>query len=648
MTDLEKQIAEYSQKYYTDGSSPISDAEFDVLLEKQRQIDPNSPLLGIGHGYEISLDDTAGEKVPHKYNITVGSLPKIHSWDETTKDFRNDILNSNSVVASLKLDGLSVCTYWKNGEFIQAITRGNGKIGIDITNKVKKLLTAQNSLKIDSSFSGAIRGELIMSYENFNKFKPIYDSTHPDNPAKNPRNSAAGIINADGFDYLEYINLVVYTVVADESAIDNTCKKYSQYLDFLKDNFNYVVPYGVDNNIESDFLNKMNKYHDMWYNTYPADGIVLAVNSCTNNNAEILYNSMAYKFPTESVETKVIDVEWTMSRIGYYIPVVHFEPVEIDGTNVERASGQNLEFITANQIDTGAIIEVTKANLIIPYITSVKMKAPSTVVPNKCPVCNAPFIVENKQLRCANPECNNAKFYDTLVWFKTLAPVDGLGDTLITQYLTQTLGEDVSVEAIYKHGQFKDTFSKYVKEELFKKTFNRLFTDKFDLAIAIQALNIPRFGDKTSVKLVEFPEAVKQICKDTSNIPVIDIGDANYKSLVKYSSKFSRLNFIYDQINWETNTTKQESKGNVCITGKLSRKRSEVEAELIKLGFTPVSSVNKDTKYLITDDFESGSSKNVAADKYGVTKIHEAEFFDMFRTNSTTASTPKSSKLFQI
>ena len=181
MNILQKRIQEASQKYYTDGTSNVSDAEFDKMLEQLRKEDPDSPLLGVGHGYDINKDSTVGERVKHKYGVA-GSLDKCHSWEEIPKGFISSI--SDYYQVSLKIDGLSVVLYYREGKLVQALTRGGGEAGIDITPKVALILKENIMLK-DETFTGAVRGEIVMSYNAFER----YQADHAD--AKNPRNTAA-------------------------------------------------------------------------------------------------------------------------------------------------------------------------------------------------------------------------------------------------------------------------------------------------------------------------------------------------------------------------------------------------------------------------------------------------------------------------
>ena len=215
------------------------------------------------------------------------------------------------------------------------------------------------------------------------------------------------------------------------------------------------------------------------------------------------------------------------------------------------------------------------------------------------------------------------------MWFNKLAPTDGLGDTLICKFLDDMFGDAVSIEKIYLHGKIEGT-SDSVQYNKFVQAYNTLFDGEFSLSDAIQALNIPGFGAVTATKLAKHSKEIKKFL----SIPnydlggVKDIGKANYATLIENTDKLHRLTFIKDNIIWKPSKSKEEIQ--VCITGKLSVKRSEFERELKTVGFTPVSSVTKKTQYLITDNPNSGSSKNIAAKKFGTSILSEQEFRDKF------------------
>ena len=188
-------------------------------------------------------------------------------------------------------------------------------------------------------------------------------------------------------------------------------------------------------------------------------------------------------------------------------------------------------------------------------------------------------------------------------------------------------GENISIDAIYQHGMFSESEieTQYVKKTEFRKMFNALFTNKVKLSSAIQALNIPRFGEVTSIKAAQYPEMILDLMEGKAyNTDKLRIGDANFESMVANVDKFRQLNHIKEQIMWEGQPS-VEPKGKVAITGKLSVKRSVFEEELRNAGYIP-GNIAKDTKFLITDDPNSNSSKNAKADEWGIQKITEEEF----------------------
>ena len=635
MSLLQKRIMEASQKYYSDGTSDVSDKEFDEMLDQLREEDPNSPLLDVGHGYDINKDSTVGERVKHRYGVA-GSLDKCHSWSEIPKAF----LESSIFWASVKLDGLSVVLYYKDGLLYQALTRGGGTSGIDITPKVRAILRTNVKLA-DRTFTGAVRGEIVMSFDNFSK----YLLKHPD--AKNPRNTAAGIINSKEWskEDLDLLDIVVYTVVGHETFMnlpdDNNFKDYQHIWAWLLTNFNEVASFQIiDMSLsvrpEDTFIEQMNFLRDEWYGKYPSDGIVIAqdnvlqIGSEGDNRIKVIYTAIAFKFKAESEVTRIIGIEWNLTKTKYLVPRINVETVQLSGTNVSWATGFNAQNMKNQQLGIGAEVSIMKSGEIIPYIEDV-ITPVECELPTKCPCCGADLEWSGVHLQCPNIECADADLQDTLIWMKFIAPWDGLGDTLKIRYLSEMFGENISISKVYEHGEFNklEVESDSVKETEFRKMFNAMFTNKVKLSDAIQALNIPRLGDVTSRKLAEHPDMIEYFIQaadydegdmhDYSSI----IGEANFHSILNNIQKFKRLDFIRDQIIWET--IEPENKGSVAITGKLSVKRAVFEEELRNAGYVP-GNISKNTKFLITDDPNSSSDKNKKADKFGIQKITEAEF----------------------
>ena len=628
MSKLTDMIQKASQQYYSDGSSPLSDAEFDNLLGQLKEEDPTSPLLNTGHGYDVSK--TSGTKVKHRYGL-VGSLNKCHSWIEIPKGLQNK-LRQDSGTYALKLDGLSVVLYYVDGHFEQAVTRGDGTAGIDITDKVIRILTNQLGevpvvdTTIFPNFTGAIRGEILMSDRNFEIFQK---HLHPE--AKNSRNSTAGIINSKGVtDEVDYLNLLVYRIVGIESEVTaeityNRTWEALSVFDCIPDGCytNHMYASNYVNNTATLFDDDMQYLKERWYHQWPADGIVITANQVERVGNELIYDSIAYKYPSEVKESKVIDILWDMSKTNYLIPRIQIEPVEIAGSTVQFCTGIHAQAIQSCGVGPRSTIKITKANEIIPQMLEVIDEHPIEL-PKVCPECRTELVWNGVHLQCLNRQCKNLQKQDVLCWFHALAPLDGLGDTLILKYIEEMFGKGATIERLYDYGKLANNTTS-VQKGLFIKAYNKLFEGPIKLEDAIKALNIPRFGDITATKCTKYANEFKYFV-ETGNLSekLKSLGAANFESLQNNIDKLSRLHLIKDQIDWED--APKADKGEVCITGKLSVKRSVFEAELKAAGFTIASSVKKTTKYLITDNPNSGSSKNTAADKYNVPKVTESEF----------------------
>lgn len=624
-SNLEKEIQNQAQKYYTDGSNTVSDAEFDEMIEQLKEENPDSEVLKVGWGYDVNKDSTPGQKVKHKYGI-VGSLDKIHSYDELPNDFKS----SPILYTSLKLDGLSVVLYYRNGKLYDAVTRGDGTTGISIIDKVSYINKRYLEIGNHVNFTGAIRGEILMTYGSFKDFK----KANPE--AKNPRNATAGLITRkDNYEDLKYLNIVVYNIVGCENTqyIFRSFRDNISYLEswFGSDN---VVPHSqLDIDDSASFDYNMERYNRIWYGNYPADGIVINVHVDYNVSTHyVSYISVAFKYPSEIKTSRVIGITWEMSKTHFAIPVVNIEPVELAGTTVENASGHNAQNIKDNLIGPGAIVEITKANEIIPHIEKVLTPQLSSGMITTCPDCGQELVWNGVHLECINDNCPNAIWQDTLQWINTIAPLDNFGDLLRKKYLEKYL-DDLSIESVMSGNilRYIDLPTELKQDELFYTFIKKLYYDNISLESAISALNIPRFGDVTCRKLAQFPEVVDKIIdcatsgKVTTELIGLNsyVGDANADSILNNIWKFERLNLIKDRIKL---ADKVEMKGKVAITGKLSIRRAIFEDELRKFGYEPTTSVNKETLFLITDNPNSSSSKNKQADKFGIVKITEGDF----------------------
>lgn len=348
--DLEAQISYYASKYYM-GEPEITDEQFDALVDKLRELNPNSVVLKTGWGFEVIED-----KVKHKYTH-IGSLDKCKTYNDIP-----DIFKDTTVFISPKLDGLSAVAYYKNGQLIKGVTRGNGDIGKDITNKLVKIIGTEIS---DKHFTGAVRGELIISNKNWEILNKKYDGLI------SPRNFSAGIINRKEIDEdIQYIDLVVYKIVGQEN------KPYFEnredILRWLNLNFEHAVPeyyYPVLNEPS------WNMYHEETFKQfkelgYGLDGLVLTKQQVQYNLATkgYTYSEVAYKFQAESTTTFIKDINWSLTRTQRLVPVANVEPVELSGAIVENATCNNAKWVLEMGLEKGCEVEITRSGEVIPQI----------------------------------------------------------------------------------------------------------------------------------------------------------------------------------------------------------------------------------------------------------------------------------------
>lgn len=641
MTKLERDIILAAQLYYSTGTSFWSDKEFDEAIAALKVENPDSEVFKLpSWGYKVEEDTTYGERLPHRYGLVEG-LPKAYEYKEV-KSF----LKYGDIWISPKLDGMSVALYYVNGELDLALTRGSYDKGIDITDKMRYVVGTSIA---DTNFTGGVRGEIIMSHHSYHQ----YCQCHED--VKNSRNAVAGIINSKGITSdLRFVRVVVYTVLGQETFnSDRALMDMEDITKWLYTNFHPCAPYTkIEAPNESEYFNYMKIARELWLENFPYenDGIV-ATKSVHHNGNNFEYDSQAFKFSSEQKQATVKEVEWNMTKSRLCIPRIRFSTIELDGASVNYSTGYHAKYIIDNKVGPGSVIEVSRHGEVIPNVDKIISYSPidsQELVPINCPECGSELVWSGVNLICTNEFCGNAIMQDLLCWLEHICPIDNFGDKLRIKYFKKYIPANLSIDTVMNPEpdlisvSKLDSSNKMIPSQmrLFIKMLEKLYNGSVKLEDAIKALNIPRLGDKTAYKLSKYPELIKQCigiaedCRNDSNMDSnsliklrLDletaIGNANAKSIIEHIEKFSRLRFISNRIIWTYNNI--ELKGKVAITGKLSVKRSEFEKELKSKGWE-VGEISKDTKFLITDNPTSNSSKNKKADEWNISKVTEAEF----------------------
>lgn len=625
--ELEAQIGYYASKYYM-GEPEISDEQFDMLVDRLRILDPNSKVLKTGWGFEVN-----GDKVKHKYSH-IGSLDKTKTYEDIPERFKQQ-----TVYISPKLDGLSAVAYYENGQLVKGITRGNGEYGKDITDKLRIIVGKSIG---DNKFTGAVRGELIISDSSWKILNEKY------NNLISPRNFAAGIINRKEIDEdIKYVDLVVYKIVGQENK--PTLNTREEMIQWLQLNFEKAIPlyyYPILN------YSSWSTYHEQTFEDfkklgYGLDGLVLT-------NPNIIYDSttngyrfdeVAFKFQAESTTTIVKEIQWELSRTQRLIPVAVVEPVELSGAIVERATCNNAQWVKDMELGKEAEVEICRSNEVIPQILSV-LQPSQELLPSACPICGHKLMWEGVDLKCVNEACPNLELSDLQQWCENVGETDGLQWTLMKQYL-DVYGVK-NIDDLYSKKDFilNDLNSKKlsITELKIKEFFEKLYIKEIDIEKALIGLNVPRLGMKTAkllgyrydiiynLMLMSFGQL--QIDDGWTKLSLLElVKEATTETILGNINKFNVLRFTYNSDYTSSRLVfpkeiKDDEKKFIAVTGALQKmKRKDFEAYIAQYGYELTSNLKK-CKYLVTNTPNSGSSKNKDAQKYGVEIITEEDFLN--------------------
>lgn len=621
--ELESSIRYYSTKYYQ-GDPVVTDEVFDSLVDKLRSLKPNSEVLRTGWGFEVN-----GDKVKHKYSH-IGSLDKTKTFEDIPDRFKN-----KTVYISPKLDGLSAVVYYQNGQLIKAITRGNGEYGKDITNKLKLILGTSIS---DKTFTGAVRGELIINNHNWEILQGKYNNLIA------PRNFAAGIINRKEIDEdIQYIDLVVYKIIGQENK--PILSNREDILRWLQLNFVHCVPISY-----YPTLNKQcwDTYHTETFNKfeqlgYGLDGLVLDSSNVLydNNTKGYVYDEVAFKFKAESCETTILNIEWTLSKSQRLVPVAVVDPVELSGAIINRATCNNAQMVKDLGLGTGSKIEITRSNEVIPCIINV-FEESTEPLPTKCPICESELQWVGVDLKCVNTQCPNIELSNLQQWCESIGETDGLQWTLMKQYLD--LYKVTNIKSLYDNRDviLQDLSSKTltITEQKIYTFFKNLYIEPVSAYKALLALNIPRLGDKTCKLLskessliigyynflINYISGVKQDITPYYNKFLEIVKDATTASIWNNSSRFMNLGYLFrdNRVKFDNPLDSVLVKF-IAVTGSLqTMKRKDFENYVNKYGYELTTNIKK-CEYLVCNS-SSSSSKYKEAQKYNVPIITEKEF----------------------
>lgn len=638
-----------SEAYYNTGQPIMSDAEFDNKLEELRQWEEktgivlsNSPTRNVG---ATVLDNI--KEVTHKTPML--SLEKCHSIEEIIK-----FANNHNLVASVKLDGLTVRLTYKDGNLVLAESRGNGTVGSDVTEHVKQFTNVP--LHINKEGTYIIDGEALIKLDNFAEI-------NTNGEYKNSRNLAAGTLSSLDTSIVKDRKLSWYAWEVVEGDSDNSF--YKRLLNAQNLGFDVVPCY----NITINEFNQLQIHIDNFINiaekeNLPQDGVVFKFDDVEygkslGNTSHHFRNGIAYKIFNDSVETKLVDIEWTMGKTGSLCPTAVFNPIEIEQTIVERASLHNISVMKQILSNPwiGQHIGVFKANLIIPQIRWAEEDDKYTKnyidIPRTCPICGQPTRIikdnDSEVLYCTNDNCKGKLLGKlTHAASKNALNIDGLSESTIEKFIN--LGWLNSIQDIYHLSDHENEMK--ALDGLGKKSVDKLLTSieesrNTNLQRFLYALSIPLLGKSVSQDIAKacnqsldtFIGALMSSGKDAFT-HINGIGDALGKSIIGYWNKngskiieFSK-EFYFETPNVVLDEIPKTLQGKIfVVTGSVNhyKNRDELKADIENRGGKVSGSISSKTTYLINNYIDSNSSKNKKAKELNIPIITEEQFLSMLR-----------------
>ena len=640
--ELVEQLNYHRDLYYNESRPEISDFEFDALFDELAQLETEtgfvlatSPTQTVGYEVKSSLS-----KVTHNHPML--SLDKTKSVDDVIK-----FLDGRDGVIMAKMDGLTCSLRYLNGELVSAETRGNGDVGEDILHCAKTIKNLP--LKIDCMDEVIVDGEVIITYDDFEK---INAALPEDQKYKHPRNLASGSIRQldSGVAAERNMKFIAWKLVKGP---DNN--SFFERLRFMYEiGFEIVPMYYINNTRVAERADNFIELIKITCknSSFPIDGCVfgyddVAFGESLGATGHHLRSQLAFKFYDELYDTKLLNIDWTMGKTGALTPTAVFQPVEIDGTTVERASLHNISIIKNLGLTNGCTVKVYKANQIIPQIDSCEQDGNGDIeIPRVCPVCGGATAVqkdnESEVLICTNTECSG-KLLGRLVHFvsKKGMNIDGLSEaTLELLISSQLITEFKDIYTLSQHRGKLVTLPGMGKKSVEKLLNNIEKSREVKLENFICALGIPNIGLTASKTIAKHCDGdIYKLFNAFFNnfdwTKLDDFGSVMANNIEEYlRSHVADVEALADEMHFikpEKNVISENvfNGKNVCVTGKLINfTRDSINEKLTSLGAKPVGSVSKTTDYLICNESSSSSKYKKAAD-LGVPVISEVEFLKM-------------------
>ena len=641
MKELVSLLNKASRAYYQEAQEIMSNYEYDRLYDELKELEDelgitlsNSPTVNVG--YEV-----VSELPKERHESPMLSLDKTKEVEEL-KNFVGD----QKVLMSWKMDGLTIVLTYRDGELFKAVTRGNGEVGEVITNNAKVF----KNVPVQIAYQGELilRGEAVIGYKDFEKINQEIEDV--DARYKNPRNLCSGSVRQLNNQITAKRNVMFYAfTLVQADGVDFQNSRACQ-MEWLKSQgFTTVEYYMVTRDTVEDEVAKFSS--KISENDFPSDGLVLtyddiAYGRSLGRTAKFPRDSFAFKWQDEIRETVLREIEWSPSRTGLINPVAIFDPVELEGTTVSRASVHNISIMEELELGIGDRIEVYKANMIIPQIAENLTRSGVKDIPCKCPVCQGETKIRQvgnaKALYCMNPECQ-AKHVKSFALFvsRDALNIEGLSEATLEKFISR--GYIHTFADIFHLDQYKEKIQKM--EGFGEKSYKKL-TESIEkartttLPRVIYSLGIAGIGlanAKVICRELKYDvESLLKVSEEELN-EIQGVGEVLAKAFVGYFADAKHVENFRRLLNEltipeETVTKQQIFEGvNFVITGSVKHfaNRGEVKELIESLGGKVTGSVTSKTNYLINNDVTSTSSKNKKANELGIPIISEETFLKL-------------------
>lgn len=663
MKELVQILNDASRAYYQESREVMTNFEYDKLYDELLALEKESGTVLAGSptanvGYEV-LSSLPKEAHPSK----MLSLDKTKDREELA-----EWLGDQIGVLSWKLDGLTIVLTYEGGELVKAVTRGNGEIGEVVTQNVKVFA----NVPINIAYKGrlVLRGEALIKYSDFEKINAeIQDA---DAKYKNPRNLCSGSVRqlSTKITAERRVHFFAFSLVSAEGAEsaggspDFGNSRFAQLGWLAGQGFDVVEHVLVGSKESTDGSSHAeqtgvqnikgaieNFAQNVGRSDLPSDGLVLTYDDIEygrslGNTSKFPRDSIAFKWKDELADTTLREIEWSASRTGLINPVAIFDPVDIEGSTVSRASVHNVSIVKELKLGIGDTISVYKANMIIPQIAENKTKSGRLEIPDRCPVCGEHTEIKNENgvetLVCVNPGClaKQIKWF-TLFVSRDAMNIEGLSEATIEKLIARRLiSEPADLFCVEKYKEEITAMEGFGEKSFANLTASIEKARNTTAARLLYSLGIPGIGTANALLISRACrddwETIKNITREEL-IEIDGIGDImadNYRAFFDDPKKRRIADDIYKQVHIEKkNSENAEENEEIAgktfvVTGSLEhfKNRDELKALINELGGKVAGSVSKKTDYLINNDITSGSSKNKAAKENGVPIITEEQF----------------------